>query len=215
MGDKMWWIHLGSTRCVLSLAQIRGLLLGTSLQSRLQYFFRKETLRRRLSDYVDNFTPNSIRNSGKWMFPLKPWNVLSSRACKSFLHPCNTNSVLISLLLVSSCFISKIQPTVKCGTAVWSKARSLSTIEKKCFLVEYFFYFFLQNKLQHLPHSLPRVSYQRFNIGLNNATFNCQMPARSLAMTYFHAKERHVSRRNLPTDMILTMFKVNPILFFF
>lgn len=45
MGDnKMWWIHLGSTRRMLSLAQIRGLILETSLQSRLQYFFTKENL---------------------------------------------------------------------------------------------------------------------------------------------------------------------------
>lgn len=43
MGEKMWWILLGSTHYTPSLAQIRGLLLETSPQSQQQCFFKKET----------------------------------------------------------------------------------------------------------------------------------------------------------------------------
>ena len=43
MGDKMWWIHLGSTHRSLSLAQIRGLLLETSLPNWQLSFLKKET----------------------------------------------------------------------------------------------------------------------------------------------------------------------------
>lgn len=43
MGDEMRWIHLGSTCCAPSLAQIGGLIMETSLPICQQCFFKNET----------------------------------------------------------------------------------------------------------------------------------------------------------------------------
>ena len=89
MGDEMRWIHLGSTRCTPSLAQIGGLLLETSLPIWQQRFFKKETCGTirtqkvrdaeevkqqqnylpRHPEYTENFAPNTIHNPEIECFP--------------------------------------------------------------------------------------------------------------------------------------------------
>lgn len=86
MGDKMWWILLDSTHRTLSLAQIRSLLLETSLRKGNQRSFKKETRR-----YLKRLWTQKLKGAEQ-----QALGQVISKHC-TIRHPCNTHSLLISV----------------------------------------------------------------------------------------------------------------------